>query len=61
MMTLDNCCIACTRFNYIWVNCTLSKEIYLTNLLSFVFEYSNKFFANNLSLCFWVRNTSKLI
>ena len=54
MMGLDNCRLAKAALYYIWIYGSLHQKINSTNFLGFFLKYTDKFFANNLSLTLWL-------
>ena len=52
MVALDHCGFSKSGFDDIRVNGSLNEEVYRTDLLCFFFKYTDKFFTDNLSLCF---------
>ncbi|CCZ84372.1 putative uncharacterized protein [Ruminococcus sp. CAG:254] len=59
-MRLDYCCIAAAAFDDIRINRTLYEIVHLSDFLCFPFKCTNKFFANDFPLPFWVRYTMQL-
>lgn len=57
MMRLDHSRFTETTLDYVRINRSLYEEIHSTDFLCFFFEYSDKFFSNNLTFFFRIRNT----
>ena len=52
MVGFDGCAFTETTFNDIGIDRSLYQEIYSTDFLCFIFKDTDKFFTDNLSLCF---------
>ena len=50
MVGFDDCRFTKTRLDDVWINGSLNQKIYRTNLFGFLFKYSDKLFAYDLSL-----------
>jgi hypothetical protein len=61
MVAFDHCGISYTTLHHIGIDGTLYQVVYLADLPGFFFKYPDKFFPDNLPLCFRVGYTLQAI